>query len=205
MKKVDLLSLFFFDPLHPTFDYLTAQKTTSIITEPEKPLQPSSPSSTSTQSAEISSEDHTDPADISLDDSLHDEVDTSSNTTECELACGCTSHCWCDYVSEYDYDDTEYGYEPRSMWDDMSLTGQEVRSFEMADEWEGKQRTKNQRNGKQHRAKRAEKKDKVSPKRYVNAVCYRKKQEKDAAISEHVCTPPRPLLPLPPPDRKSVV
>jgi len=187
MRKVDLLSLFFFDPLHQSFDDLYT--TPIIITDTlDKPAEitetsPSSSSSSSSQPNELSSEDHTDPADFSSEGSLHDEVDTSSNVTDCEPAwCGCIVPCNCDY--DYYYMQDEIDYICEESWSDELLTAYELDSLEFEDEWEGRQRTKTQRNGKHMRSKRSEKKDKVWPARYVRSLSSKKQEEKDAVMSE---------------------
>lgn len=92
MKKIDLFSLFFFDPLHPTFDDIYTSKSSPIITT-EALESPKETNCTQPAPSEISSEDHTDP-DLSTDESLHDEVDTSSNVTEGEME-------WCAWEEDY--------------------------------------------------------------------------------------------------------
>eukprot|EP00026_Physarum_polycephalum_P007714 Phypoly_transcript_07779.p1 GENE.Phypoly_transcript_07779~~Phypoly_transcript_07779.p1 ORF type:complete len:369 (+),score=78.13 Phypoly_transcript_07779:110-1108(+) len=190
MKKVDLLSLFFFDPLHQSFDalYTTTPIQLADITKPTEILEPSpspsSSSSSSSQSNEISSEDRTDPADLSSEGSLHDEVDTSSNMTSIEPAwCGCVEPCNCE--DEYHYRQDEIDRECESRWEAKAITVRELHLLQFADAWEGRQRTKGQRNGKQLRAKRSEKKDKVWPARYVRSLASKKQGEKNSLLSEH--------------------
>jgi hypothetical protein len=201
MSKIDLLSLFFFDPLHPSLDDVCNDLDSSNKIHTSENIASSSHSNsahTPTPPNELSNEDYTDPVDLSSNDSLQDGVDTGSNTTDCEQQtwCDCTAPCFCDdeWWSVYSTEEPSWEEEEREM-----CTKYESNCFALAKEWEEKQRTKTQRSGKEwSRPKRSEKKDKVWPTKRVNANRLKKFELKEDTIREHVSPLHLPFLNNPP-------
>lgn len=176
MKKTDLLSLFFLDPMNPTNfdDFPSFSPSNTLIMDKEDSLINLD-----------SNEDHTDPSDISMEGSMNDDIiDSSSNTTDCEpLWCDCTTSCFCEEEWWTSYSSVEPGDDYYD--DDEKLSWNEIQSFEYADAWEEKRRKKEQR-GSIQRAKRSEKKDKVWAHSYVKAIIQKKKETKESIIRDQV-------------------